>query len=72
MGHTYQRLEEALKRLKKEFPSVIFVGAIPAQRITLEERNPLRGRTYSQSETWQMALDLEKWGINYPKEKFQR
>jgi len=71
-GHTYQQFEETLKKLKKEFPNIIFILAIPAQRISIKERNPLTGRIYSQNETWQMALDPRKWGINYSKEKLQR
>ncbi|RLI17435.1 hypothetical protein DRO49_03630 [Candidatus Bathyarchaeota archaeon] len=70
-GYTYQQLEETLTKLKKRFPSTLFIGAIPAQRINFEERNPITGRRYSEKETWEMALNPAKWGINYSKEKLQ-
>ena len=71
-GYTYHQLEETLAKLKKEFPDTLFIGAVPTQRINFEERNPITGKIYSRNETWQMALDPKKWGINYPKEKFQK
>ena len=71
-GHTYQQFEETLKKLKKDLPEIKYwFGAIPAQRINFKERNPITGKTYSQKETWQMALDPQKWGINFSREKFQ-
>jgi len=71
-GHTYQQLEETLKKLKKDLPEIKFwFGSIPTQRINFVEKNPITGKTYSQEETWQMALDPQKWGINFSKEKLQ-
>ena len=71
-GHTYQQLEETLRKLKKDLPEIKYwFGAIPTQRINFEEKNPITGKTYSQNETWQMALDPQKWGINFSKEKLQ-
>jgi len=46
-------------------------GAISTQRINFEEKNPIIGKTYPQNETWHMALDPRKWGINFSKEKLQ-
>ncbi len=72
-GHTYHQLEETLKKLKKDLPEIKYwFGAIPTQRINFKERNPITGKTYFQKETWQMALDPQKWGINFSKEKLQR
>jgi len=72
-GHTYQQLEETLRKLKKDLPQIEFwFGAIPTQRINLVERNPITGKTYSKNETWEMALDPQKWGINFSKEKLQK
>ena len=62
-GYTYQQLEETLAQIKSELPDIIFCGAIPAQRINFEERNPITGKTYEKDETWDMALDPAKWGI---------
>ena len=71
-GHTYQQFEETLRKLKKDLPEIKYwFGAIPTQRINFTERNPITGKTYSQKETWQMALDPQKWGINFSKEKLQ-
>ena len=71
-GYTYQQLEETLRKLKRDLPEIKYwFGAIPTQRINFEERNPITGKTYSQNETWQMALDPQKWGINFSKERLQ-
>jgi len=71
-GHTYQQFEETLGRLKRDLPEIHhWWGAIPTQRINFNERNPITGKTYSQNETWEMALDPQKWGINLSKEKLQ-
>ncbi len=71
-GHTYQQLEETLENLKRDLPEIHhWWGSIPTQRINFEERNPITGKTYSQNETWEMALDPQKWGINFSKEKLQ-
>jgi len=72
-GHTYQQFEETLKKLKRDLPEVRYwFGAIPTQRINLEERNPIKGKTYSQNETWEIALAPQKWGINFSKEELQK
>ena len=71
-GHTYQQLEETLRKLKRDFPEIkCWFGAIPTQRINFKERDPITGKIYSQKETWQMALDPQKWGINFSKERLQ-
>jgi len=72
-GNTYKQFEETLKKLEKALPKIKYwFGAIPTQRINLKERNPITGKIYSQKETWQMALDPQKWGINFSKEKLQK
>ena len=71
-GRTYQQLEETLRKLKKDLPEIKYwFGAIPTQRINFEEKNPITGKIYSQKETYRMALDPRKWGINFSKEKLQ-
>ena len=70
-GYTYQQLNEAINEIKKEDPDVIFCGAIPAQSITILVWNPQSGEYFGPEETWDMALDPEKWGINFSKKKFQ-
>ncbi len=72
-GHTYHQLEETLEKLKKDLPEIKYwFGAIPTQRINFKERNPITGEIYSRKEIWQMALDPQKWGINFSKERFQK
>jgi len=72
-GHTYQQLEETLRKLKKDLPKIKYwFGAIPTQRVNFKERDPITGKIYSQKETWRMALDPQKWGINFSKERLQR
>jgi len=41
------------------------------RQIEITERNPITGKIYSEDESWNMALDPEKWGINLSKEEFQ-
>ena len=62
-GYYYQELERWISATKRELPAIIFVGAIPAQRIGRIEYNPITGQIYSMEETWDMALDPQKWTI---------
>lgn len=63
-GHNYAELEKRIKAIKKEKPGIIFVGAIPAQRINQIEKNDVTGKIYGANETWAMALDPQKWNIH--------
>jgi len=70
-GYTYEYLKDAAAEIKKEIPDVIFCGAIGAQFLHAKrDRNPITGEIFYKNETWQMALDPEKWGINMTKEEF--
>lgn len=62
-GYSYTHLKDAITKIKREMPDVIFCGAIPAQRINFIEINPMTGKVYNQQETDSMALDPAKWGI---------
>jgi len=75
-GYNYQELEKRISAIKREMPNVIFVGAIPAQRINRIDKNDITGKVYTTNETWAMALDPQKWSIQkngkpFTKEKFQ-
>lgn len=70
-GYTYEQLGQAVREVKREMPDIILCGAIPAQKIEITERNPITGKIYSEDETWAMALDPGKWGIDMSKEEFQ-
>ncbi|MBU4300603.1 MAG: hypothetical protein ABIF85_03455 [Nanoarchaeota archaeon] len=75
-GYNYQELEKRISAIKREMPNVIFVGAIPAQRINRIDKNDITGKVYTTNETWAMALDPQKWSIQkngkpFTKEEFQ-
>jgi len=70
-GYTYKHLKEALREIKKEIPDIMFCGVVPAQIITRLTWNPITKEFFYTNETWQMALDPSKWGINMTKEEFQ-
>ena len=64
-GHYYEELRRWITAIKRELPDLLFVGAIPAQTLARVEWNPIAGRVYGSDETWTMALDPQKWGIQY-------
>ncbi|MDP3057513.1 MAG: hypothetical protein Q8N37_03270 [bacterium] len=75
-GYNYMELEKRIALIKKENPEIIFVGAIPAQRINRIDKNDITGKIYTTEETWAMALDPGKWNIQkngklFTKEEFQ-
>ena len=70
-GYTYQQLREAITKIKKDSPKTIFVGSIPAQRVTRLGWNPITGEYFKTDETWEMALDPSKWEIDMSKKEFQ-
>ncbi|MCX9025823.1 MAG: hypothetical protein OIN85_06985 [Candidatus Methanoperedens sp.] len=71
-GHSYEQLANMIAKIKQENPNIIFTGAIPAQIIQRQAIwNPKTGEIINYPETWNMALDPGKWGINMSKEKFQ-
>lgn len=75
-GYNYKELGVRISAIKKEIPGMIFVGAIPAQRISGIDKNDITGKIYTQAQTWAMALDPQKWhmqrnGKPLTKEAFQ-
>lgn len=71
-GYSYRHLEEAIARIKSELPDVIFCGAIPAQIIQRRAVwDPVTHEVIRYPETWEMALDPGKWGIDFSKERLQ-
>lgn len=64
-GYSYEELGKSLSAIKKEMPGVIFTGAVPAQMVGRIDQNPITGKIYTEEETWKMALDPQKWGIDY-------
>lgn len=71
-GYTYQQLEEAIKKIKREIPGILICGAIPAQIIQKKGvRNAKKNKIIRYPETWSLALNPSKWGIHLSKEEFQ-
>lgn len=71
-GYTYEQLEQAISKIKKETPGVIFCSGIPSYVVFHRERNPITGETFDKADVWEMALDPRKWGIDVSKEDFQK
>jgi len=70
-GYTYEHLRNAIAKIKKEMPDVIFCGAVSCQWVNKKERDPITGETFDMNQTWAMALDPGKWNISMSKEEFQ-
>ncbi|OQX55879.1 MAG: hypothetical protein B5M53_03620 [Candidatus Cloacimonas sp. 4484_209] len=72
-GYSYEHLKEAISRIKKELPDIIFCGGTQAEYLYPEEA----GRSYlilepqDRDKAWEMALNPEKWGIEVSKKDFQ-
>ena len=62
-GRYYHALEQWVSAIKQEIPGIIFCGAVPAQQLCRVELNPITGKVYTGEETWEMALDPQKWNI---------
>ncbi len=70
-GYSYEHLRNAISEIKREMPDVIFGGGQAMEFLNPECWNPLTGEFFGRDETWAMALDPSKWGINMSKEEFQ-
>ena len=72
-GYSYKYLKEAILRIKKELPDIVFCGGTQAEFLYPEEA----GRSYlilepqDRDRAWKMALNPKKWGINVSKRKIQ-
>ncbi len=71
-GYSYEKLEKTISEIKAEMPDVIICGAVPAQIIHRGAVwNPETGEIIGYPQTWDLALDPQKWGVNVSKEEFQ-
>ena len=72
-GYSYQHLAEAISRIKKELPDVIFCGGTQAEYLYPEEagKSRLILESGDRDKAWEMALNPEKWGINVSRKDFQ-
>jgi hypothetical protein len=71
-NYTYEDLQAAISGIKQEMPNIIFVGAIPAQRIDGIEKDDLTGEILDKDKTLEMALDPSKWGLALSKKDAQK
>jgi hypothetical protein len=70
-NYSFEYLENSTRAVKEALPNTIVIGAIPAQRITQNMYDPITDQWIYYPDTWNMALDPTKWGINVTKEQFQ-
>lgn len=70
-GYSYEYLREATSAIKAEMPDIIFGGGILAEFLNPESWNPQTGETFGRDETWEMALDPSKWGIQKSRTEVQ-
>lgn len=62
-GYSYQALGEAIGHLKQSSPGMLFVGGIAPQWLQAVDWDPITKHIFSREETWAMALDPQKWGV---------
>lgn len=71
-GYSFEDMKNTISEIKKQNPNIIIIGGIPAQKINKKEVNEITGETFTETQTWGMALDPAKWGITSPtKEELQ-
>lgn len=70
-GYTYEQLKNAIDQIKASNPNTLFVGAIAAQRLNKIEFNDVTHESFTQPQTWAMALEPSEINPNYTKEEFQ-
>lgn len=70
-NYSFEYLENSTRAVKEVLPNTIVTGAIPAQRITRNMYDPITDRWVYYPDTWNMALDPTKWGINVTKKQYQ-
>lgn len=70
-GYSYEHLKNAAAKIKSEMPDVIIGGGLSAEFLNAESVNEMTGEKLSKDQTWAMALDPKKWGIDMSKEEFQ-
>ena len=69
--YAYEWLGKAVRALRRAGVRSIICGAVPVQVLNRDEYDPVKRKWLHYPETWEMALDPRKWGINVSKEEFQ-
>ena len=70
-GYSYEYLRNATSEIKKEIPDIIISGGKALEFLNPECWDEITGETFNKDQTWAMALDPSKWGIDVSKEEFQ-
>lgn len=71
-GYSYSHLQKTISKIKSEIPDIKICGAIGPEVLPKNHvYDPKTKEIINYPETWKMALDPSKWGINFSKEKFQ-
>jgi hypothetical protein len=70
-GYSYEQYTEAIKAIKARKPDTLIIGAIAAQRLNQLEVDDVTGESFSQEQTFDMALDPQEFGIRLSKEEGQ-
>jgi len=71
--YSYEHLREAVSKIKKELPNIIFCGGTQAEFLFPEEtgKSHLILESRDRDKAWEMALDPTKWGIGVSRKDFQ-
>ncbi len=69
-GYSYEHLERAVSEIKSEFPDIIFSGGTQLEFFYPDELQDIDEENRRDA-AWNMALNPEKWGINYSKKDMQ-
>jgi hypothetical protein len=71
-GYSYEQYGEAIRQIKARKPDTLIIGAIAAQRLNQIEVDDVSGESFSQAQTFEMALDPQKFGVSISKAEGQR
>ena len=69
-GYSYEHLRDAICRIKRELPNLIFCGGTQAEFLHVEEV-PGRDLKDRKNRAWEMSLNPEKWGLTVSRADIQ-
>jgi len=70
-GYTFFQLKDAITKLKKEMPNVLFTAGLGLEFFYSKDRDPIIGEIIDAEKSWNMALDPQEYGFSITKEEFQ-
>lgn len=71
LGYTYAQLGQSIDQIRSSLPNTVIIGAVAAQRLNKTEYNDRTYQKYTETQTWNMAFDPSRWGLNMSKQAFQ-